>query len=447
MVLKHMVATTGCSRFDRSDFLQIVNHHRSIRSIVTYIYTHIYTYVHRFDRFDYVNDSIDFRFLQLVGDAYEHGDKSSGVSDEMDAAIEDEAWLDKHETDAGENWHEHGWGTDGWNEHETDWWSDYASTYACEASHKGILKKDRHVTWDLSVKGLPNWFYEKTATEQNDLKTFFSQASLIYATPQYESAVKAFNISDEQRVEMENVFHVKSSTHVAEGTCGLKLNHPKALVVSNNVVESALAADKEQAKVKSNRAKYMRFLRAGRNPLRSGIGALSLKKFQGDMRERLEVYRTWQQSDEDWVVCEVKEKRFHELLQRKKVLYAWKNQKQLLEILGNDAELCDKVITECMKNKNFHRKHAQFPQIKQLTEYYVRMSDTEEHEEVIGKVDEMNMSGRVDKEVANAWVKSNDNLDVENNQQFLSCTWKRKAEEPAGADADDEPAGNKQIIE
>ena len=75
------------------------------------------------------------------------------------------------------------------------------------------------------------------------------------------------------------------------------------------------------------------------------------------------------------------------------------------------------------------------------------MSDTEEHEEVIGKVDEMNMSGRVDKEVAHAWAKSNDNLDVENNQQFLSCTWKRKAEEPAGADDDDEPAGNKQMLE
>ena len=402
-----------------------------------YIYMCVYiSTCIRFDRFDYVNDSIDFRFLQLVGDAYEHGDTSSGVS-EM-AAIEDEAWpcVDKHETDAGENWHEHGWGTDGWNEHETDWWSDYASTYACEASHKGILKKDRHVTWDLSVKGLPNWFYEKTATEQNDLKTFFSQASLIYATPQYESAVNAFNISDEQRVEMENVFHVKSSTHVAEGTCGLKLN-PKALVVSNNVVESALAADKEQAKVKSNTygAKYMRFLRAGRNPLRSGIGALSLKKFQGDMRERLEVYRTWQQSDEDWVVCEVKEKRFHELLQRKKVLYAWKNQKQLLEMLGNDAELCDKVIAECLKNKKFHRKHEQFPQIKQLQEYYVRMS----HEEVTGKVDEMNMSGRVDKDVANVWVKSFV-------MQFLSCTLKRKGEEPAG-DADEEPAGNKQITE
>ena len=188
------------------------------RSTLVYIY--IYTCI-RFDRFDYVNDSIDFRFLQLVGDAYEHGDKSSGVSDEMDAAIEDEAWLDKHETDAGENWHEHGWGTDGWNEHETD----------------------RHVTRGLCVKGLPNWFYEKTATEQNDLKTFFSQASLIYATPQYESAVNTFNISDEQRVEMENVFQVKSSTLVAQGTCGLKLNHPKALVVSNSVVESALAAD------------------------------------------------------------------------------------------------------------------------------------------------------------------------------------------------------------
>ena len=78
----------------------------------------------RFDRFDYVNDSIDFRFLQLVGDAYQHGDESSGVSDEMDAAIEDEAWpwVDKHETDAGENWHEHGWGTDG-----GDWWSDNAT--------------------------------------------------------------------------------------------------------------------------------------------------------------------------------------------------------------------------------------------------------------------------------------------------------------------------------
>ena len=400
---------------------------------------HKYTCI-RFDRFDYVNDSIDFRFLQLVGDAYQHGDESNGVSDEMDAAIEDEAWLDKHETDAGENW------PDGWNEHETDWWSDYASTYACEASHNGILKKDRHVTWDLSVKGLPNWFYEKTATEQNDLKTFFSQASLIYATPQYETAVNAFNISDEQRVEMENVFQVKSSTHVAEGTCGLKLN-PKALVVSNNVVESALAAPAKQDTVKSNThaAKYMRFLRGGRNPIRSGIGTLSMKKFQGDLRERLEVYRTWQQSDEDWVVCEVKEKRFHELLQRKKVLYAWKNQKQLLEMLGNDAELCDKVMGECMKNKNFHRKHAQFPQIKQLQEYYVRISDTEEHEETIGKVDEMNMSGRVDKEVAKAWVKSNDNLDVENNQQFFSCTLKRKAEEPAD-DADDEPAGNKQII-
>ena len=297
MVLKHMVATTGCSRFDRSDFLQIVNHHRSIRSIATYIYTymcaHKYTCI-RFDRFDYVNNSIDFRFLQLVGDAYQHGDESSGVSDEMDAAIEDEAWPDKYETDAGENWHEHGWGTDGWNEHETDWWSDNASTYACEASHNGILKKDRHVTWDLSVKGLPNWFYEKTATEQNDLQTFFSQASLIYATPQYESAVNAFNISDKQRVEMENVFHVKSSTHVAEGTCGLKLNHPKALVVNNNVGESALAADKEQAKVKSNTygAKYMRFLRAGRNPLKSGMGPLTLKKFQGNVHERLYVYRT-----------------------------------------------------------------------------------------------------------------------------------------------------------
>ena len=237
---------------------------------------------------------------------------------------------------------------------------------------------------------------------------------------------------------MENVFHVKSSTHVAEGTCGLKLNHPKALVVSNNVVESALAAPAKQDNVKSNThgAKYMRFLRAGRNPLRSGIGALSLKKFQGDMRERLEVYRTWQQSDEDWVVCEVKEKRFHELLQRKKVLYAWKNQKQLLEMLGNDAELCDKVIAECMKNKNFHRKHAQFPQIKQLQEYYVRISDTEEHEEVIGKVDEMNMSGRVDKEVANVWVKSFV-------MQFLSCTLKRKGEGGPGGDADI----NKQIIE
>ena len=52
----------------------------------------------------------------------------------MDAAIEDEAWpwVDKHETDAGENWHEHGWGTDGWHEHGWgtdggDWWSDNAT--------------------------------------------------------------------------------------------------------------------------------------------------------------------------------------------------------------------------------------------------------------------------------------------------------------------------------
>lgn len=80
----------------------------------------------------------------------------------------------------------------------------------------------------------------------------------------------------------------------------------------------------------SHGAKYMRFLRAGRNPKRSKIGPLAAERFNKGETDRVQLFALWADSAEDWGEVELRETRFKEETRRFRSVHGWKNRFDLM---------------------------------------------------------------------------------------------------------------------
>ena len=295
----------------------------------------------------------------------------------------DEPWADHrtstswpHSSTAWGSWSEDGWS--GWAAAGHDVkaeladvpsWGNYtqksaaSSGSACydlewsgESWNRESWSEGQETANRLVASGAPEWYCNLGDDDRVQLQEFFSNSGTIYGTPEYAKKVEKFKLTPQQTVDMEACFCVGTASDILSDSSE-QLGQPVDLIAGNVAVQTSLTQPLSQ----SHRAKYMRFLRGGRNPRRSGIGKLSVQKFGGDITDRVELFTTWLKSNQDWGACELMEQRYHDMIKRKKNTHAWKTEGELMVIFNQCSETVGAIVDACKKSKGHNRKHLQFP--------------------------------------------------------------------------------------
>ena len=102
----------------------------------------------------------------------------------------------------------------------------------------------------------------------------------------------------------------------------------RELVAANSAVETAL---QKKGQSMTHGARYMRFLRMGRN--KAKVTANCAQRFNGAESERLSLFASWKACDEDFHAVELQEERYRRKEKTHRDIYAFRNEVQLLEML------------------------------------------------------------------------------------------------------------------
>jgi hypothetical protein len=249
---------------------------------------------------------------------------------------------------------------------------------------------------------LPDWFAQVPEQDRELLLQYLREIEDDEASKEY-SAIR------EEVCEAWHISHAffRELCVLASG------GDPKAKDVPRRVsfaapseqVEAAIkgTSEQEEAAIKgkstTHAARYMRFLRGGRNPKRCG-SKICKDKFDGTEVDRLELFATWTENKEDWGKCELAELRFREESHETAECYQWCNTFDLLTLYRGD-EAVVKMVKDAVKKKGSkYFKNSKLVADEKLDEYYVRVSAKTNHITKRGQRQEIGLRTDVTKDEA-----------------------------------------------
>ena len=354
--------------------------------------------------------------------------------------VERDAWQWQGNDDAVEagGWHGHAEWKGNAEERDAEgdcWWSsdDKADGRGCNADWwSSVDKAEDHKEWisdskadwwsdvtaappalgSVQAREVPEWLFEFPESDRASLMFFFQENRRHYGSDAYVKAVAAvqgfWGASDTQIEELETYLEMSSSHPVPEefgSNIPVSVGRPTQLMHGNAAVEAGrllqqagLDAKPEAGKSQSHGAKYMRFLRGGRN-IKRLVGKTCIAKFNGSEKDRLELFQSWTDASEDWGNCELLEEKFIEKSKETETAYQWCNTYDMLALYRDDEEMVKKVKDLTKKLTDCYRKGSMDKEEK-LDEYYIRVSTKMLEVEKEGTRGILKLTADVDKDAA-----------------------------------------------
>ena len=284
---------------------------------------------------------------------------------------------------------------------------------------------------DTAVHQPPKFFLDMPEEQRDTLQRYVARNAHSFATGNHKDALDTIRavwcLNDTQLDELTEYFSCSESVRVPTVA-------PDSLVRANALANAASNSSPQQQpdvqksevlpetphkafsatpsstpeKSQTHGAKYMRFLRSGRNPVKSKLGVISQKAFGLAGVDRLELFSSWCSNSEDWAAVEACEERYKEKKSRVRDLYKWISKNELLTIHRGDSELVQKIVDACKKAKR-NRSSPDFPAIPDPDEYYVRTESSQANDDTTGHKSGIICKGMLSKEQSKALTDDDKN--------------------------------------
>ena len=203
--------------------------------------------------------------------------------------------------------------------------------------------------------------------------------------------------NDAEAKQLEKKLALKHNPELAKANAKVNKSVAQQLGEAGGAGETEKETpDGKLAKSQTHGAKYMRFLRGGRNPRRPELTPQASATFNGSAIDRAQLFAVWQDSNEDWGYCELYEERFKVEMDTMQNVHGWLNQYDLMDKYKNNEQLVKTIIQACVEEGK-SRPCPEHPKNKDLMEYWVRVKTVNINEDKAGKKTGLTLKAAVNK--------------------------------------------------